>query len=193
MTPMYATKRGSWLILVLMVLCAHAQGQDALKFSDLEGLEVAAKVFHDQVVWRDGREAPVKLERDVKVVIGPGDSIHFTVIPTVQGPRGKRQGQTISGPFTLGQVQETASVGGGSGVWNYADGALTFVRTFKGGAFRSTITFARSGGGFSCTINEGFAREGGAGAISLNSPVDGAPITILSAKQTSSRCTAKKS
>jgi hypothetical protein len=186
------TRLEACLILAVTIPGIPAQGQEALNFSDLEGLEVAAKIVHDQVVRREGQDVPVKLERDVKVVIGPGDSIPLAVSSTVQSPRGKRQGKPASGPFTLGQEREIPALGGGSGVFTYGDGALTFVRTFKGGAFRSTITFARSAEGFTCTVKEGFAREGGTGAISLNSPTDGTPITIVRTRQSSSYCTAKK-
>jgi hypothetical protein len=183
---------GSCLILGLVVAGVPAHGQDPLKFSDLEGLEVAARIVHDQTVRREGRQGTARLERDLKVVIGSGESLHVTLKTVVQSPLGRRQGAPLSGPFTLNEATERSSFGGGRGIWSYADGALTFVRTFKGGAFRSTIAFVRSGEGFSCTITEGFARERGTGPISLNSPIDGTPITILSTKQTSSQCTAKK-
>jgi hypothetical protein len=182
----------SWSTLALAMTVAPASGQEALKFSDLEGLEVTAKAIHDQVIRREGREFPAKFERDLKVVVGPGDTIHLTITPTVQGPRGRRQGTTHSGPFTLDQVRDVPGGGGGTGVWSFGEGALTFIRTFRGGAYRSTITFVRSGDWFSCTINEGFARESGRTTIALNSPVDNTPITIISSKQTSSRCAVKK-
>jgi hypothetical protein len=177
-------------------MCAPAQAQDALKFSDLEGWEVRANIIHEQVIRREGRDRTVKNERDLKVVFGPAESIGLTVIPTIHRQSEKREtraGKTSHASFTLGEVRDVSAAGGGTAVWSFADGTLTSTRTFKEGAARLTVTFTRSGQGFSCTLTERFARENGTGPLRMTSAVDGAPIVMVSSKQTSSRCTVKKS
>jgi hypothetical protein len=49
------------------------------------------------------------------------------------------------------------------------------------------VTLARDNGRLTCTVVEGFARENGKG-ITVNSPMDGAQVRILSAKQSASTC-----
>jgi hypothetical protein len=65
---------------------------------------------------------------------------------------------------------------------------LTFLRTFKEGAFKRTIAFNRSNDGLSCIANEAYAREEGVGDLTMNSAIDDTPVIIVIFKQISSTC-----
>jgi hypothetical protein len=149
-------------------------------------------LIREQIVLRENRKFPVKVQGDYRIVIGPGDKIHSTFTPSVHRAAGRRVGETRSGLFTLGQEREVKTSGGGQGVWTYADQTLTYRRSFKQGAYRMTIAFARHANGLTCSASEAFARENGVGAIVLDSAMDGLPTTIVSASPVSSTCRVMK-
>ena len=160
---------------------------------ELDGAVVNARTVYQQVLRRDGQQFPVRLQNDVHLSItsnkieGNIDLISYT-------PRGVRKGKSPKFSFTLEQSQEVKNkfLGSGNAVLFFADGTLINLRTYKGGAFKREITFARVGDGFACSIQDTFAREGGIGSIEMRSAVDGAPVTVISSKQTSSSCQVAK-
>ena len=161
----------------------------AVTLDELERMTVEATIVRDQVILRDGRKIPVKFQNDLKIVIEPGGKLQVAITPTSQGPRGKRQGETRRSTPTVEKVRELTTLGGGYGVWVFSeDGTLTFLRTYKGGAFKRTIAFARGPEGLTCKAEEAFARENARGPIILDSAVGAGEVQIVSAKQISSRC-----
>jgi hypothetical protein len=165
-----------------------ARGQ-AVTLEDLEGTTVEATVVRDQVVLREGRRIPVKFQNELTIGIGPEAKLQVAITPTSQGPRGKRHGETRRATATVEKVRELKTLGGGYGLWVFSeDGTLTFLRTYKGGAFKRTIAFARGPEGLTCKAEEAFARENSRGPIILDSAVGTGEVQILSAKQISSRC-----
>jgi hypothetical protein len=158
-------------------------------FAELEGAAVEVRVVSQRIIRRGDREFPIRFQNDLKITIGPGNKIDGTITPTSHGPRGERQGRTLTFSTTLDKVGELVGYGGGIGAWTFAgDGTLIFLRTYKEGAFRRTIAFTRSAEGLSCTAKESLARENGVGGLALNSALDDVPITIVQSEQISSSC-----
>jgi hypothetical protein len=181
-----------WLILAPALLATPALAEEKVTFAELQGASLEATFVIDQVVRRNGREIPVRVENDWKIQFHAGDVIHHTTTPTVTGPRGQRKGAVSSAQFTLGKSQTVMGRGGGQGLYTFSDGNLVFMRTFKKGAFRMSIAFAHQSDKLGCTVNASLAREGGVGGLEMASGVDGQPIAIMSYKQVSSVCHLKK-
>jgi hypothetical protein len=182
-----ATKWAFWSLLWLPLLSAPASSQ-AVTFAELDGALVETLVVHQQVIRREGREFPVRLESDLTLLIGPGDQIQRTWTPTSHTPRGKIQGKPQTNLIKLERTRELGSLGGGHGVVVFSDGTLTFLRTLKGGALKRDVAFARGAEALTCTATEAFVRESGVGAIFFDSSIDGVPMIVVSAKQLSSTC-----
>jgi hypothetical protein len=166
------------------------QEAGAVTFADLDGFVLEARVILRQVIRRGGSQFPVRAWNDTKLAFGPGARIDVTLTITSHHPRGVSKGRprTFSASLERAGKVETANMGEGYGVWVFGDGMLTSLRTYTKGAFRRDIAFARSSEGITCRITEGFAREQGTGAVVFNSPIDGAPVTIVSSEQVSSTC-----
>jgi hypothetical protein len=160
----------------------------SITLRELEGTEIEVKPVYQQVVQREGRQFAVTMNNELQVVVGHEGKIEQTWTPTAHTPRGTRRGETRRGSFILDQVREIQGLGSGKGMYQFKEGALIFLRTFREGAFRRTITFARSDEGFKCAATESFARQQGTGNIVLNSGIDGAPLTVVSWKPISSIC-----
>jgi hypothetical protein len=193
-------------MFTLMVILASAWSQagaeqaateqaspgQALTLAELEGAEIQVKIVRHQMVRREGREFPVTVHNDWKLILRPGGMIEQTHDSTAHTPRGPRRAETLTGSFLVDHVRDVQSAGGGRAVWQFNEGTLTFLRTFKSGALKTTVALARGAEGLTCTANETFAREKGSGRIELKSRVDDAPITILSWKPVSSDCRVTK-
>jgi hypothetical protein len=165
-----------------------AQPNDPVTFAELEGSVIEARVVRDQTMRRGHTTFPIRLQSDIKLVIGPDDRIQLSVTPTTDTPSGRHVGPTRMGPFLLEKTRPLPTLGGGEGVHLFKDGVLTFIRTYKAGAFKRIIAFSRTPDGLSCTIEENYAREDGVGEIAMNSAIDGGPVVLLSYKQISSTC-----
>jgi hypothetical protein len=174
-------------LLLLLSSAAPARSQQ-VTFADLDKALIEAHVVRQQVVRRNGREFPVRNESELQLVIGPGTKIQQTWTPTTHSAGGTKRGRSGTSSFTLEQSRDVGSQGGGKALYLFAEATLTFMRTFKGGAFKRTIAFFRGKDGLTCVAAESFAREEGVGTIFLESWTDGAPVTIVSWKQLSSTC-----
>jgi hypothetical protein len=159
-----------------------------VKFSDLEGAVIDAVIDRDQIVRRNGQTFPVTIEQNWKISVEVPNRVEVTVRSTARGPRGTRQAEPNTGTFTLDQPRGVRSRGGGEALWTFAEGTLTFTRTFQSGAYRSHFAFANAAEGLTCTATGAFARERGKEEIRLESPFGGGMVSIVSAKQTSSSC-----
>lgn len=160
--------------------------------ADLEGITIGASITREQVIRRENWQGPIQARIDWRVSIDPGGIIEMSTTSTVRGPRGERTGKPLGGIMRLARPQQVYGLGGGEAVWEFQDGSLTFIRTFKQGAYRARFDISREAEGLSCKVTEGFARERGGGAIVLNSAIDGKPFMLISSKQVSSTCTASK-
>jgi hypothetical protein len=180
-----------WPILGLATLTFPASAQP-VAFSELEGLAIEADIHRAQDVRRQGKTAAVRIHQNWKFSMGPEKAIALNVNTTAQTPKGRRTGEPNIGTFTLDEPRKVPSRGGGEAVWKFADGTLSFIRTFPSGAYRAHFAFVRAPSGFTCSVTEGFARENGKGEIRLESAVGGGEITILSTKQLPSTCKVSK-
>lgn len=175
------------LLLVSIALTGTAAAAP-VAISDLQGRTVEVSSSQDQRVRRQGREFNVKTRRDFSVVVRSPEIIQVTVRNSAEGPMGRREGQPQSGLFDLGKEREVSSAGGGSARWSYEDSAFTFMRTFREGALKLTVTVSLENNKLACSAVEAFAKEERTGGITMNSVIDGAPVRILSAKQSASAC-----
>jgi hypothetical protein len=173
--------------LLLLTISAPAQGQ-TVTFADLDGALIEAHVVRQQVIWREAKQIPVRVENNLQLVVGPGDKIQHTVTSTSHTPRGTKRSESRTSSHTLERPREVRSQGGGDALYVFLDGTLTFLRTYKGGAFKRAFAFERDKEGLTCAVTEAFAREDGVGPIFLDSFIDGVATIVVSSKQLSSTC-----
>lgn len=170
-------------------LLPAAAGAQAVTQADLEGHVVEARVVMNQQLRREGREFPAQLDQRVRIKFLPGDVVEFKMSSTSTTPRGTRQGPDQNGRVVVGKVADARNMDGGQAVWIFEDATLTSLRTYgAAGGYKRTISFARDGNGLTCAVKASYVREDGVGQIATRSIIDNVPVTILSAKQTSSGC-----
>ncbi len=133
-------------LLVLLVFSAPASAQ-AITFSDLEGISVVADIHRDQKNRRQNGIVSVRVHQNWRFSIGADRKIELTVSSTVHTPQGARKVPPNTGTFILDEPRRIPSLGGGEAMWSFADGTLTFVRTFPSGAYRAHFAFTRRGTG----------------------------------------------
>ncbi|HZV06617.1 MAG TPA: hypothetical protein VE999_16165 [Gemmataceae bacterium] len=145
----------------------------------------------EMLAQRNGRQGQVTQEADWQINVLPEQSIKFSFRATAHTPRGTKSSPTRGTTVKLDQPWSTDN---GEAVWQFKDGDLTFVRSHQTGAVRTIVSLKRDGQKLSCTTSMIFAKEQGKSGLVLTSPIDGAPVTILSWKSVSSSCeiTAKK-
>jgi hypothetical protein len=157
----------------------------AVTLSDFEGAKIHTKVVTEILAQRQGRQGQVTQEVDWQINVLPEQRISFTFHVTAQGPRGTKaspvRGRTI-------KLDEPWPTDNGEAVWQFKDGDLTFVRSDPGGAVKTVVSLKRNGQNLTCATSTVFARERGKNGLVLNSPIDGAPVTILNWKPVSSTC-----
>jgi hypothetical protein len=175
------------LIFGLLAPPSPAHGEE-MKFSELEGWSLNARFRRAQTIQADGKRFAASVDGVWHLTFGPDNGIEFEFNAVGHSPRGSRKAKPIAGTHTLDQPLKTGTRGGGDVIWRFADNTLTFVRTLPSGAFRTQFAFARASDGLTCAFNDAFARETGKGPVRLISPFNGRPVTILSAKVTSSTC-----
>ena len=116
-----------------------------MSLADLSEARIEAKIVREQVIRRDTREFPIRIESDVNLVIGPGDKVRQTWTSTSTGPKGTAKGKTLTTTVPLARPRELGTaLGGGHGIFIFEDQILTFLRTLKGGAFKREIVFGRA-------------------------------------------------
>jgi hypothetical protein len=162
-----------------------APGQ-GLTIADLEGAKIRVKLITQMLAQREGGpQGPVTTEADWNIVVDPGAKVSWTYQPTSHTRRGTQVGQKIASTATLDEPWHTQN---GEAIWQFNDGNLIFVRSYKGGAVRTIIAFKQDGPSLTCSAGSAFARERGKNGLIMNSPIDGAPVTIFSWKPASSSC-----
>jgi hypothetical protein len=179
------------VVALTTLISTPGWGQE-VTFADLEGLAIEAEIVREQVNRRDGRTFPVQVKQTWTVMVEGGKTIKTTVRAVARGARRTRETEPLSAVDTLDQPRQVVSQGGGEAVWTFADGVLTYIRTYPSGARRIGFSFARGPDGLTCVANFAFARENGTGDIRLDSRFSGRNTTIVSARQLSSNCRVAK-
>jgi hypothetical protein len=187
-----------WSMFATAILVASACGQESAKdvtapmlasravtLTDLEGAKIHAKLVTEMLALREGRQGPAIQEIDWQIYMEPEGRISFSFRPTTRTARGTRAAPIRATTVKLGEPWSTDN---GEAVWQFKDGELDFVRSYKGGAVRTIISLKRDGQNLTCTASSAYAREQGKRGMVLNSPIDGVPVTILSWKLVSSTC-----
>jgi hypothetical protein len=177
--------------LALLTLIVYPASAQHITLADLEGAVIEARFLRQQTIFREGHHRSNQFQNDLKIEIGPADKIQQTNNPTAYTVRGIRKGKTTSGSWTIERPRETESRGGGHSMWIFADGTLTFLRTFKGGGLKRVFAFSRDASGLGCTASQTFAHEQGVRGIHLDSSIGDVPVVILSTKPISAMCRVK--
>jgi hypothetical protein len=189
-----AMQHRSWLWIYAGLAVAHllvfpgSAAAEPLTEAELEGIALQAEIGLDQTVRRQGRIGPAKITQRWKLTVEPDRTISFTLDSTARTPAGTRKAEPARGVFTLDEPRQLRNRGGGEGLWRFADGTLTFLRTLQAGAFRVSFALDRAGDRLTCKAEAAFARENGRGPIRFESPYTGDEITVVSGKQVSSSC-----
>jgi hypothetical protein len=90
-----------------------AQPNEHVTFAELAGSVIEASVVRDQIVRREGKTFPVRVQNEIKILIGPDDRIQQSVTPIPDTRRGI--GVTMTAPFLLGKSRSRYGVGGSEG------------------------------------------------------------------------------
>ena len=179
------------LVLMTIALVPSAWGRD-VSFADLDGLAIEAEIVRDQLVRREGSQFLTENTVTWKVVAGPGGAIEYTTFQASRTARRDHTSRPRTSSSVLGTPRETQTQGGGMAVWEFKEGTLTFMRTFKEGAYRADFAIARGADGLTCTITDTFLREEGRGGLVMESVIDGSEVTILRSTAVSSSCRVAK-
>jgi hypothetical protein len=177
----------SCLATAIGLLSTPAWGQ-AVTFADLDGLVIETTIIRDQTVRRERSQFLTENTVTWKIVIGPGNAIENTTAQASHTARGDHKSRPRTNSYVLGTTRDEASQGGGSAVWEFKDGTLTYMRTFSQGAYRADVSFSRGATGLTCTVTDAFLRENRDGAIVMESPIDGSVVTVIRSNPVSSDC-----
>jgi hypothetical protein len=180
------------LVITLGVPVPSAWAQQSVAAADLTGTVMTVSVTNDRTMRRDGRQFPDKYKTDWTIEFVSQDAIRPTFVGTAYSPKSTSKTPVEGGRLiTLGVSKETRSRGGGNFVWLFEAGALTYLRTYEGGAMNATFAVTRTDAGFACTAKVSWPKETGVPTIVLRSFVDNSWVEIISAKQSASSCTIK--
>jgi hypothetical protein len=187
-------------MVATLMLMASARGEEGapqdvtepissghpIQLTELQGAKIHAKLVTDMLSQREGGpQGPVTSEADWSITVEPGARIGWTYQPTAHTRGGTRVGQKIASTSKLDEPWYTPN---GEATWQFTDSNLVFIRSYKGGAVRIIIAFKKDGPNLTCTASSVFARERGKNGLVMNSPIDGAPVTIFSWKLVKSSC-----
>jgi len=173
-------------VCVLIALAAPAQGQ-AVTLAELNGATIETTIMYQTEARWNGQPVSTQSSHHRTVVLGPGNAGRTDWSMTITGPRGTRSSSPQSYSFTLGQPQQTQSLGGGHSLWTFANGTLTYLQTHRVGGFKSSIAFTRRAGGVACAVRAPLMREVGMGNNRRES-VFGGDFEIIGSRQMSSSC-----
>ena len=188
---------GSLLVMSMLVGSAYGQGGEkanvtpptpsnqAVTLADLEGANIHTKLVTEMLAERNGRQGQVTQDADWQINVLTEQRIKFSFRATAHTPRGTKSSPTRG---TTVKLDEPWPTDNGEAVWQFKDGDLTFVRSHQTGAVRTIVSLKQDGQKLTCATSMVFAREQGKKGLVLTSPIDGAPVTILSWKPVSSTC-----
>lgn len=180
------------LVIALGVPAPSAWAQQPVTAAELIGTVMTLSVTNDRTMRRDGRQYPDKYQTDWTIEFISQDAIRSTFVGTVYFPKSTHKTPVEGGGLIpLGVPKETQSRGGGTFVWLFEAGALTFLRTYEGGAMKAIFAVTRTDAGFACTAKVSWPKETGVPTIVMRAFEDNRKVEIISAKQSASSCTIK--
>jgi hypothetical protein len=166
----------------ILVLTAAPSG--ALTMDDLQGITIQTRVNYDMRIRRKEGTFDTQMTMVWKFKFDETGRVTGDMTRTVTTPRGPRT-RTTPMKGRIGKPGEPAT--GGQGIWLIDGEKLILLRAFDAGGFKAEIEFSGAPPQMKCTIRAPFVREEGSANIRAQSVVGG-PVTILSARQTSSDC-----
>ena len=134
------------LALLLLAMLAGPAAAQAVTWSELEGFVVETEIVRQQISQHQ-KAVEFRIHDVIKVSIESGDIIDYSIDTTVHGPRGTTKVAWKNALFSLNVTRRIVAGGTGEAIWTFADGTLTFLRTFPAGARRHTIAFSRDTAG----------------------------------------------
>ena len=159
--------------------------RSVLSASQLKGANIHTNLVTElQAAQGSGPEGPVTIEFDWNVSFLSGEKISWTYRPTT-ACGGNQRGNASGSTSGLGETWQTTD---GDAMWQFSDGDLTFVRSYRGGAMRIIMTIRRDGANLTCDAVSEFARDVEQHDLIIDLPIDGTPFTISSWKLVSSHC-----
>jgi hypothetical protein len=157
----------------------------AVMLTDLKGAKIQVKFVTEILAERQGRRGTGIQEVDWQIYLEPDGRINFGFRASTRTPRGTRAAPLR---VAIQKLDDPWSMDNGEAIFQFKDGDLTFVRSYKSGAVRNIISLKRDGPNLTCSASHAFAREHGKSGMVLNSPIDGVPVTIFNWKLVSSTC-----
>jgi hypothetical protein len=183
----------SLLVIALGVSAPSAWAEQPPTAADLIGTVMTLSVTNDRTMRREGRQYPDKYQTDWTIKFVSEDAIRATFVGTAYGLRSTHKTPVEGGGLIpLGVAKETSSRGGGTSLWRFEAGSLTYLRTYEAGAMKATFAVTRTDSGFACIANVSWPKETGLPTIVMRSFVDDSRVEIISAKQSASSCTISK-
>lgn len=180
--------------LVLTIVLSPAVVSQEITTEDLVGKKVSAAVVMGSHSRKGGHDVYGQTLMKWELGFGPGGTIMgeqsrvFSVSGQVKGKDTRKIKAAIAKPR---DYQE------GHTVWILDGSTLTRLSTVQTGAFKLTITFARTEEKWTCQVENTMAKEVGKGPTrqkGVSTETQGDNVDILNLKQLSSSCavTAKK-
>ncbi len=184
------------LLAVVVALGSSAPltgAEEPVSAADLVGSVMKLSVTNDRIMRREGRQYPDKYQTDWTIEFVSEEAIRASFVGTAYGPRGifKTPVET-GGLILLGRSIETPSRGGGTFMWVFENGVLSYVRTYEVGAMKANFGVSRVDRGFACTATVSWPKETGKPSIVMRSFVDNSKVEIITAKQSASSCAISK-
>jgi hypothetical protein len=183
-------KRLSIASVLIIVPLAAAQAQ-AISLDDLRGATIHTVNTYSGNFRSDKGTAPGRVEVRREARIGQDGTItwSFTRSVTADGAKGTKTGQLSGGGS--GKLGTPQKAGDGNVLWIFEGNSLVRMRTYESGGHLQRITFARAGGGLTCTSDMPLVREMGGGNIKGRGAIH-SKIEILETRQTGSSCRVSK-
>ncbi len=165
-----------------------AQAQ-AVTFADLEHHTVTANFVYAQTVrlLDQGRTINNENRQTMTLSIGPDGRIDQEYRLQIVAPNGREVGG-FKGNIKA-ELNKPTRWQHGDLVFVFENDSLIRLQTFDKGGRKITLSFKRTPGGLTCSVNAPFSKEEGAGSgIDTTSQATKRRIEILSAKTVSSSC-----
>jgi hypothetical protein len=176
----------------LVALIASRAAAQNVAFEDLRGMVIKSRVVRQLVNVQKGRRDIGEGDSDTTVTIDGAGLITYVWKFNWHNASGNYPSKPVTATDPLNSVAAAEALGGGHRLWTFDNGTLTFIRTYRVGAFKRTYTFTRTPTGLACEATEAQVREVGASWSEFSSAASGTITRTLSERLISSSCTVSK-